>query len=111
MSRAHQLMREHSFRHLPVIDNGKLVGILSDRDLHLLVTRNGANPEVVTVEEAMTKCVVAVAPETPLDEAIELMISARCGSLVVMGKRGVSGILTSTDALSALIDLLRREAA
>jgi acetoin utilization protein AcuB len=110
MSVAHRLMREHLFRHLPVIDDGKLVGILSDRDLHLTQTAL-SDPNQVTVAEVMTTCVLAVTPETPLDEAIELMSTARCSSLVVMGRTGVAGILTATDALWALTDLLRREAA
>ena len=60
-------------------------------------------------QEAMTKCVLAVTQEPPLDEAIELMRGSRCGSLVAIGRTGVAGILTATDALSALTDLLRRD--
>src|SRR4051812_19984332 len=110
MSRAHEIMREHGFRHLPVLEDGKLVGMLSDRDLRLGEARS-TDPDAVPVEDVMSRCVIAVTPETPLDEAIELMTAARCSSLVAIGKTGVVGILTATDALFALTDLLRRNAA
>jgi acetoin utilization protein AcuB len=110
MSAAHHLMRVHSIRHLPVIENGRLLGILSDRDLRL-VHGASADPHETTVAQAMTKTVLAVTPDTPLDEAVQLMSTSRCGSLIVMGKTGVVGILTATDALVALTELLRREAA
>jgi acetoin utilization protein AcuB len=111
MSTAHHLMRGYAFRHLPVVDRGKLVGIVDDRDLHLVDTRRSTDPSQVTVEEAMTRSVLSVTPETPLDEAIELMSTSRCNALVVLDKSGVAGILTATDAFWALTDLLRRTAA
>ncbi len=111
MATAHALMRQHGFRHLPVVDDGKLVGILSDRDLRLEKIQGCSDPEHVRAGDVMTKSVFAVTPETPLDEAIELMSTSRCGSLVAVGKTGVAGILTASDALWALTDLLRREAA
>ncbi|MBS1118197.1 MAG: hypothetical protein H6Q90_425 [Deltaproteobacteria bacterium] len=110
MSAAHHLMRLHNIRHLPVVEDGKLVGILSDRDLRL-VPGASADPHETTVTQVMTKSVFAVTPETPLDEAVQLMNTARCGSLIVMGKTGIAGILTASDALVALTELLRREAA
>jgi acetoin utilization protein AcuB len=110
MSTAHRLMRAHGIRHLPVVDDGVLVGILSDRDLRLGDTRD-SDPDVVAVEQVMTNCVPSVTPEMPLDEAIELMSTERCSALVVINKAGVVGILTATDALFALTDLLRRNAA
>jgi acetoin utilization protein AcuB len=111
MSIAHELMRAYGFRHVPVVDDGKLVGIVSDRDLHLLEALRYESADQVTVAEAMRRAVSTVAPDAPLDEAIERMSRERCDALAVVGKAGVVGIFTATDALWALTDLLRREAA
>src|ERR1041385_8352156 len=55
MSQAHELMRGHRIRHLPVLEDGKLVGIVSDRDLHLMETLPDSDPDEITVDEAMTE--------------------------------------------------------
>ncbi|MGE0867092.1 MAG: CBS domain-containing protein [Kofleriaceae bacterium] len=107
---AFALMRSHGFRHLPVTKNGKLVGIISDRDLRIDRTRGATDLEAIRAEDVMTKTVIAVAPETPMDQALQLMSAMRCSSLVAIDKTGVAGILTASDALWALSDLLRREA-
>src|SRR3954468_23986531 len=51
---AHQFMREHAIRHLPVLENGQLVGIISQRDLYFIETLRGSEPDEVTIEEAMS---------------------------------------------------------
>jgi acetoin utilization protein AcuB len=111
MSMAHGRMREHGFRHLPVVHDGKLLGIVSDRDVHLLDARQYESPDQVTVGEAMRRGVITAAPDEPLDDVIERMSHERCDGVAVVGKGGVVGIFTATDARWALTDLLRREAA
>jgi acetoin utilization protein AcuB len=111
MTTAHHLMRAHGFRHLPVVQAGALIGMLSDRDLRLIEALRYESPDQVTVAEAMTHGAIAFSPHTPLDEVIERMASERCDAVAVVGKRGVEGIFTASDALRALADLLRREAA
>ena len=111
MSVAHGLMREHGFRHVPVVHNGKLIGIVSDRDLHVLEALRYESPDQVTVGEAMRPAVLTVACDAPLDEVIERMSQERCDAVAVIGKTGVVGIFTAIDALWALTDVLRREAA
>ena len=54
LSRAHALMREHGIRHLPVLTGGKLVGMLTQRDLHLVESLKNVDPEEVLVEDAMS---------------------------------------------------------
>src|ERR1051325_540621 len=66
MSQAHELMRAHRIRHLPVLEGGKLVGIVSDRDLHLIETLPDSGPDEVTVEEAMTEEGYAVGLDDPV---------------------------------------------
>src|SRR5262245_40762274 len=73
MSQAHRMMREHHIRHLPVLEAGKLVGIVSERDLHLIETLPDGDPDEVTVEEAMVADVYAVPIEEPADAVVEHM--------------------------------------
>lgn len=112
MSQAHQLMREHKIRHLPVLEAGKLVGIVSERDLHLIETLPDCDPDEVTVEEAMIQDVYAVNADDPVDAVVEKMSLRKYGSAVVLDRRGgVQGIFTTVDALKAFAEILRRATA
>lgn len=108
MSVAHDMMREQGVCHVPVVLEGKLLGIVSDRDLYVLEPLRFGE---MTVGDVMQRAVSTVAPDAPLDEVIERMSQERCDAIAVVGKTGVVGIFTATDALWALTDLLRREAA
>lgn len=105
---AHRLMREHGIRHLPVVEAGALVGVVSQRDLYLLETLRGVDPEQERVREAMTAEPFAVAPEAPLEEVAEHMAEHRLGSAVVVARGAVIGLFTTVDALRALAGLVRR---
>jgi acetoin utilization protein AcuB len=107
LSVAHKMMRDNRFRHLPVLKGGKLVGMLTDRDLHLVETLKDVDPEKVTVEEAMSPSPYAVAPETPLDEVAAAMAEHKYGSAVVLQNGKVVGMFTTVDACEALAELLR----
>jgi len=107
---AHQVMREKGVRHLPVVDEGKLVGVVSQRDLYLLETLRGVDAARELVEEAMSEEPYTVPPEAPLDEVAEEMATRRRGSAIVVEEGAVIGIFTSTDALKALVLLLREGA-
>jgi acetoin utilization protein AcuB len=109
MSQAHQIMREHQIRHLPVLEGGALVGIVSERDLHLIETLPDSDPDEVTVEEAMSAEVYVVGPDDPVDGIVEEMARHKYGSALVVNRRGVvEGIFTTVDALGVLADVLRR---
>lgn len=109
MSQAHRVMREHHVRHLPVLDRGELVGIVTERDLHLVETLPGGDPEELTVEEAMIADVYRVPGDAPVDTVVEEMADHRYGSAVVLNRRGeVEGIFTTVDALQVLAEVLRR---
>ena len=73
MAHAHEVMRKQKIRHLPVLTGSRLVGLLSDGDLHLVETLRDVDPEKVRVEEAMTDIVYSVAPTTPIDEVVKEM--------------------------------------
>jgi len=104
---AHRVMREKGIRHLPVVDGGRLVGVVSQRDLYLLETLRGVDAARELVEEAMTGEPFVVAPDSALLEVVEAMAAERRGSAIVVEEGAVVGIFTSTDALRALAELLR----
>lgn len=106
LAEAHRLMRELGVRHLPVLDGGKLVGVISQRDLYLIETLKGVDPEQVRVEEAMTQDPWTTAPETPLAQVVRHMTDHRLGCAVILRGARVAGVFTTTDAMRALIDAL-----
>jgi acetoin utilization protein AcuB len=108
LAEAHQLMRERKIRHLPVVDDGRLVGLVSQRDLYLLETLKDVDQGTETVEEAMTPEPYTVGPDVALDEVSQTMAEHRFGSAVVVEKGVVIGVFTTTDALAALASILRR---
>jgi acetoin utilization protein AcuB len=107
------LMRESEVRHVPVVDRGALVGMVSDRDLARfdigrLLMAEGAEAlrhELGTpVVKVMTSDVIAVSPETGLAEIIELLVEHRIGAVPVVrpDSREVVGIVSYIDVLQAL---------
>ena len=110
MSVAHALMREHHVRHLPVVDGGVLVGILSDGDLRFAEALRDIDTSRVRVEEVMTKEPYFVAPSASLGEVAAHMAEHRYGCAVVMDGAKIAGIFTSTDALRALATVVDDEA-
>lgn len=106
LTQAHQMMRAHNIRHLPVLHGGNLVGVLSDRDLHMIETLRDVDPGKVLVEEAMTPSVYSVSPSAPLDEVVREMAAHKYGSAVVMDHGKVVGMFTTIDAMRAFGDLL-----
>jgi acetoin utilization protein AcuB len=106
MDRAHHLMREFRIRHLPVLRADRLVGVLSDGDLHLVETLKDVDPRTVTVEEAMTLDPYTVGPDTPLDEVVAEMARHKYGSAVILDNGHVVGMFTTVDACHAFAEML-----
>jgi acetoin utilization protein AcuB len=107
MVTAHRLMREHQIRHLPVLHEARIVGILSERDLNLIETLIDVDPRQVKVSEAMTSDPYIVSPEAALDEVVGTMAEKKIGSAVVVQHNKVVGIFTTVDACRAFAELLR----
>jgi acetoin utilization protein AcuB len=106
LAAARHTMQEHQIRHLPVLDGGRVVGLLSERDLLLVETILGVNPTDVHVDEAMAQEVFIVDPDAPVGEVVEQMIARKLGSAVVCQNDRVVGVFTTIDALQALHELL-----
>ena len=107
LTQAHRVMREHQIRHLPVLDGGALVGVISERDLHLIETLGDVDPEMVTIEDAMTSPVYSVAPDASLDEVSKEMAEHKYGCAIVRDQGKVVGVFTTADGMRALHELLR----
>ncbi len=109
LAEAHDLMRRHGIRHLPVLHRGRLVGVLSQRDLYLLETLRGVDISTERVGEAMTADPFTTSREAPLDEVAAEMAEHKYGCTVVLeDDGGVVGVFTTVDALRALATILRR---
>jgi acetoin utilization protein AcuB len=106
LAEARQAMLGHAIRHLPVLDGGRVVGMLSERDLLLVESLPGLRPEDVKVEEAMVPDPFMVPPDAPVADVIERMIQGKLGSALVGERDRVEGVFTTIDALRALSDLL-----
>lgn len=113
-----QLEMRLRIRHIPVVESGRLVGIVTDRDLKRATPSvlSGVDREEyervvrgTTLARVMTRDPVVVHPETPLREAVGILVDRRFGSLpVVDADGGLVGIFTESDALRAFHALLGR---
>jgi acetoin utilization protein AcuB len=99
---AHQMMRDNHCRHLPVLERGELVGVLSQRDLYFLETIAGVDLRKDKVDDALSPDAYSVAPEATLEEVAATMAENKYGCAVVMERGRVIGIFTATDALRVL---------
>ena len=104
LAKAKSLMKSYGFRRLPVVDDGQLVGILTERDLrehagHLGNTRANA---------VMRTALVTIAPEDTVEEAARLMLKHKIGGLPVVAADGtLVGIVTTSDLLAAFLRVLQ----
>ena len=101
---AQSLMQKYDIRHLPVLHGGELYGIVSDRDLGMIAGLNEVNPDVTTVEEAMTQEAYTVSKDTSLFGVLQEMLEHKYGSAVVVEGNKIIGILTTHDALALLVE-------
>lgn len=109
LANAHDVMHAHQVRHLPVMADDKLVGIVSERDLYLLRAIAGVNMHETRVREAMNAPVYTVASGTPLDQVVAEMSEHKYGSVVVLGANAaIGGIFTTVDACRVLAELVQR---
>jgi acetoin utilization protein AcuB len=115
---ANRVLQENRIHHLPVIEGGELVGIVSDTDLRKWVLGEEMINEGGTVsrrtgllEEVMTRDVITMGPEDTIEDALLTLHKKRFGALPVVEGRKLVGIITKADILAAFVDTLRIEGA
>ena len=106
IDQAQKMMQEYRIRHLPVQDGGRLLGVLTERDIRL--ARSLQHTADLLVEDVMTPDPYQVKPEASLDEVCEEMAEFKYGCAIVTQANGkVVGIFTAIDALRYLSQNMR----
>lgn len=101
IEKAKSMMNQYSCHHLPVLEGGRLVGIISDRDLRTVEKVKAKS--AIKIEDIMTDEPVVVKPVDDIFQVAMLMHEKKIGSVVVSASEGQPwGIFTSTDALAFL---------
>lgn len=102
LSTAQQKMQQGSFRRVPVVEDGRLTGILSERDLRQHV----GYLEKTKVNAVMVEKVLTVRPQTTLEEAAQILLKHKIGGLPVIEGERLEGIITTSDILQAFLDVM-----
>ena len=109
---AWRIIHQRQIRHLPVIERGRLVGIVTDRDLRQALPSRAVGLEMheaphlaekVRIWEVMARAVVTISREAPIEEAARLLLKYRIGGIPVMKGETLVGIITKTDLLRAFL--------
>ncbi len=110
LERAADLLAEHRVHRLPVVRDGKLVGIVSDSDIRNAALRDPSHGTVgvgrKAVGEIMTREVITMTPWDTVEDALLVLQKKRLGALPVVEGNRVVGIITKADVLAALIETL-----
>jgi acetoin utilization protein AcuB len=110
IAEAQHLMRHRRIRHLPVVEGGRLVGIITDRDVRTALPSPATSLAVgeirylldrLLVARVMTGSVISIGPDASLAQAVGLVLAHRIGAIPVVEAGGLVGIITETDLLRA----------
>ncbi len=115
---AAMVLRSSSIRHLLIVENGTVVGIISDRDIQrcapsrlLPITEQQYNSifENTPLERVMTRDPQFISPSAPLGEAAAIFQEGKFGCLPVVDNGNLVGIITRYDLMAALVSLLNEK--
>ena len=102
LAEARRKLDKGNFRRLPVVEHGKLIGIITDRDLRQHV----GQLEHTRVDAVMARPVITVAPDMLLDQVANLLVKHKVGGLPVIDGGKLVGIITAIDLLRAFGEVL-----
>ena len=99
-----EIMHHHSIRHLPVLDNDKMLGFVTESNLRQYLLTDMMND--LSMADVMIINPITIDPNASVDSAARLIYQYKIGGLPVLEKRRLVGIITITDILGAFIELL-----
>jgi acetoin utilization protein AcuB len=114
LSDAIALMKEKNIKHIPVVKNGKLKGIISDRDIKEYSPSKATSLDIyelhyllakTKIKEIMKSKVITTTPYVPVEEAAMIMLDRNIGCLPVLEKENLAGIISDRDIYRALVDI------
>lgn len=100
-----QIMDKARVRHLPVMKNQKVLGIISDRDIKSIFAFAGADPKIIKVGDICSDYPYMTQPDALINEVATEMAAKKFGSALVLDNGKLVGIFTATDACQALSDI------
>ena len=103
-----QVMEKEKIRHLPVMKNQKVLGIISDRDIKSIFAFAGANPKIIKVGDICSDYPYMTQPDALINEVATEMAAKKFGSALVLDNGKLVGIFTATDACQALSDICQQ---
>jgi acetoin utilization protein AcuB len=113
--KAMTLVQQKRIRHLPVVQDGKVVGMVTERDIRKAGASDSTSLSIfelnylmdqIKVSSFMTKKVISVSPEAPIEEAAKLIYDHKIGALPVVEQNRLVGLITSSDILETFIEVL-----